>query len=129
MSSPAFEAAVRPDDRMGVVEFQGLCEGTAIIQAMDTLFGDPDWDLSYDSLWDFSGANSMDIQIHEIEAMMRRSAALTAKGQRGRLGVVLNKKDYLVLGKLFIVRMNKLGRRLEIFDCRAAAETWLRLAA
>lgn len=129
MSPPPFEAAVRPDDRLGVVEFQGLCEGTAIIQAMDTLFGDADWDLSYDSLWDFGGAESMDIQIHEIEAMMRRSAALTAKGQRGRLGVVLRKKDYLVLGKLLSVRMEMLGRRMEIFECREAAETWLRQAA
>lgn len=129
MSSPPFEAAVRPEDRLGVVEFQGLCEGTAIIQAMDTLFGDPNWDLSYDSLWDFSSADSMDVQIHEIDAMMRRSAALTARGQSGRLGVVVGKKDYVVLVRLLSVRMDKIGRRMEIFECREAAETWLRQAA
>ncbi|MBT8213040.1 MAG: hypothetical protein KJN71_07825, partial [Acidimicrobiia bacterium] len=73
MSKPLFEVSVRPTRKLGIATFTGVCEGSAIIGAMDAMFGHHDWDRSFDSLWDYSGVESFDVQIAEIDAMMSRS--------------------------------------------------------
>lgn len=120
-----YEIEIDAYKQRGVVRFLGDVEGRDMVDAYSRLFSSGDWRLTYDSVWDFTGIESLDMSLEDVDSMMDTSRALTAAGQSGRVVGVVAQEDHEIMARLIRARLTRLGREAELFETMEEAEAWL----
>ena len=121
----SFVCTVRPEERRGVVTFQGAVTGTEALDACRTLVAQPGWEAGFNELWDLHDVTGVDVSPSEISDLVASAHALRDQLAHNRVAFVTRREPVALLVRLFELFTLDLGRVYKTFRTRAEADAWL----
>ena len=120
-----FRVEIDPERRRALVEIDGTVTAAVVMEAMEELFGNPQWQPGYDGLWDCSGIQQLVMDPADLGALVALATSLAPRIGTGRGAFVLTRDLDSMMAALVVYRSRPSDRDRRVFRTREEAVAWL----
>lgn len=117
------------ENQLGVVTIRGRVTGQDVSQVLNTLFSDPAWQPTHNSLWDGRRIQQLDLQPDHVADLLKQAEALRLRRGPGKTAIVVERDLDYALARFFSLAIKHPTRPMQVFRSLAAAQEWLGVPA
>ena len=117
------QLTIDPERKLVITVCSGMVTDAEFLQAREQLLADPNFDASFDRLWDFSAVTKEQVSEEAMAGLVKTSPHV---GDISRAVVVSMAAKPLVRILQFVSQSRRFNRRIAAFPSREAAEQWIK---
>lgn len=125
-SRSPIEFSIDRDAGVRVAAFRGVVTDADLMQAYESLLGDPQYDPTLHDLVDMSGVERLEVSAKAIRELVKRYARVDELGIRTRLAIVAPSDVAFGVARMYeMLRGDDVPEEIHVFRAIAEAQAWL----